>query len=302
MPDLENLSPEEMQRLMREMQKKEYEGLTPEEAEEKKRRKEAEKQRNLAVLEETEKIFRDGTYAAEGLSDVTVFLPACVKALREEPVESVCDTTYGCVNADSLSIARDKTSDEKRCLVLNLASSSRPGGAIREGANGQEESLCRKSSLLLSLESEKAGAYYDCGKSLNTRLGTDAVMISPSVLVIRDGGDELLAEPFRIAVMSCSAPMVRLGFEGKTTEEYEEMLFGRIEGMLRCAAHLGYRRLVLGAFGCGAFGNDAATVARAFDKALRGPLNGAFESVDFAILCKDGDDYNFKRFSELFGE
>lgn len=39
--------------------------------------------------------------------------------------------------------------------------------------------------------------------------------------------------------------------------------------MLKCAAYWGYQVLVLGAFGCGAFGNDAKVVSDLFYKALK---------------------------------
>ena len=41
--------------------------------------------------------------------------------------------------------------------------------------------------------------------------------------------------------------------------------------------------LVLGAWGCGAFGNDPARTARDFHGALAGAFAGAFEEVVFAI-------------------
>jgi len=39
--------------------------------------------------------------------------------------------------------------------------------------------------------------------------------------------------------------------------------------MLKVAAYLGYQVLILGAFGCGAFGNDAHVVSDLFYKALK---------------------------------
>jgi len=33
-------------------------------------------------------------------------------------------------------------------------------------------------------------------------------------------------------------------------EEYEEMLRGRISGILTCTGSMGYQNLILGAFGC----------------------------------------------------
>ena len=51
--------------------------------------------------------------------------------------------------------------------------------------------------------------------------------------------------------------------------EYEEMVYKRIQGMLKVAAFEEYRNLVSGAFGCGAFGNDAHIVSDLFFKALK---------------------------------
>jgi len=41
--------------------------------------------------------------------------------------------------------------------------------------------------------------------------------------------------------------------------------------------------LVLGAWGCGAFGNDPLTTARSFRAALEGPFRNAFRHIFFAI-------------------
>ena len=43
-----------------------------------------------------------------------------------------------------------------------------------------------------------------------------------------------------------------------------DVLAARAGWVLRIAAARGHRRLVLGAWGCGVFGNDPATVAAAF--------------------------------------
>jgi hypothetical protein len=48
--------------------------------------------------------------------------------------------------------------------------------------------------------------------------------------------------------------------------------------------------LVLGAWGCGAFGNDPATTARSFRNALEGEFAGALSDILFAIV-----DWSTKR-------
>ncbi len=317
MPDLQNRTPEELRKIAAEMQRKENEGLTPEEIEEKNRQKEIRKKKNIALLDETLAICRNGCYekdsrqiriglSEEEMSEIHVFLPDEIQKLPEpSDAENAGPCRYSCENRDALSLAEEKIQDpsyrEEGVLVLNLASASRPGGAVRDGANGQEEDLCRRSSLLYSLESAAAGRCYEYNKALNTRLGSDAVMITPNAAVMRDEKGELLPQPFRISVLSCSAPMIRLGLEGKSEEEYKDLLFHRICGILLCASSMGYRNLILGAFGCGAFGNDAAVVSDTFKKALSGPDGKGFAHADFAVLCTEGKEYNYQEFCRNFG-
>lgn len=57
--------------------------------------------------------------------------------------------------------------------------------------------------------------------------------------------------------------------------------------MLAVAAMHGHRRLVLGAWGCGVFRNDPATVAEAFALALADAV-GWFDRITFAVLDRAG--------------
>lgn len=49
---------------------------------------------------------------------------------------------------------------------------------------------------------------------------------------------------------------------------YEKLLYERIKYILFIAAYYGYKHIVLGAWGCGAFKNDAELIAKLFEKAL----------------------------------
>ena len=108
--------------------------------------------------------------------------------------------------------------------------------------------------------------------------------------------------------MSCAAPILCNGLEGITDAQYRDMMFGRITGMLKTAAYLGYQVLVLGAFGCGAFRNDAHIVSDIFYRALREfDYNGMkagnfFRRIDFAVLDRTKNQYNFREFSRNFSD
>ncbi len=300
------LPDEQLQKLAAKMRETEYKGLSQEEIQERERQKQARRDRNIHILNNTIDICSD-SYNAALMREARVFLPDDIEKLKSAlNVENAAvNCKFGCENIDTLVLARNKYNELKRedvkpeILVLNMASAATPGGRTREGADAQEEELCRRTSLLLSLESGQAEAYYEYNNSLKTRMGSDAVIFSPYVEVIKDEAAEILPKSFPISVLSCAAPMVRLGLEGMSQEQYEDMLYKRVQGILIAAASQGYRHLILGAFGCGIFGNDAALVSDLFCKAFK-ELSYAFESVDFAVLCRPVKDYNYKQFCRNF--
>ena len=286
---------------------------------------------NINMLNDTMAIMDRGYYEVNGKrvnlklsekerKEIFVFLPKDVKRISDnkdfQHVHVMGRIGVGCVNMDSYSLAIKRYSDcsymfskkSKPILVLNLANPVNPGGGVRRGSKAQEEDLCRKSSLLLSLESLEASVYYKYNKSLNTYMGSDAVMITPQVEIIKDENGDLLDESVIVSVMTCAAPMLRDGMEGLTDQEYRDMVYGRITGMLKVAAHLGYEVLILGAFGCGAFSNDAHVVSDLFYKALKEfdydgmKAKDFFRRIDFAVLSRSADQYNYKEFARNFSD
>ena len=131
-------------------------------------------------------------------------------------------------------------------------------------------------------------------------------MIAPYVEIIKDANGDLLDDTVVVSVLTCAAPMISHGKEGMSESEYEDMVYNRIMGMLKCVAYLGYRHLVLGAWGCGAFGNDAHVISDLFYKALKEMNynklreNDSFRRIDFAVLDRTQDQYNFKEFNRNF--
>lgn len=205
---------------------------------------------------------------------------------------------------------------EKPVLVLNFANPVNPGGGVRHGARAQEEDLCRKSTLLASLEGKKAAPYYQKHREAMSWLSSDAVILTPYVEVFRDTQGNLLEETMVVSVLTCAAPAV-LRETGLSQKQLEELLYQRILGILCVAAKYGYKKLVLGAWGCGAFGNDANVVAAMFYKAFHHLREGGdnssagndrskygktclFETVTFAVLDRSRDAYNYQCFLRQF--
>jgi len=279
---------------------------------------------NVAMLHHTLDTLRRGTYDVVGkpvqlklsrheMEQVQVFLPEDIAALdigaEHRGADDDVRCSYSCENIDSFALARKRLEDgTDRILVLNLANPVNPGGGVYKGSQAQEEDLCRKSSLLISLESKAAQRYYDYNRSLNTFMGSDAIIITPQVEIIKDENGNMLEDSVIVSVMTCAAPMVTYGLEGLSTVQYLDMIYNRIVGMLKVAAHCGYRSLVLGAFGCGAFGNDAHVVSDIFADALNEfnfcnlNVDDLFDRIDFAVLDRTPEQYNFKSFNWHFAE
>ena len=281
----------------------------------------------IKILAETLQILNQGSYT---VNDKKVKLQlsrermeASRMLLPEENLEtgntpattaSAEQCRYDCEKQDSFAVAiqlvhdRPKeTSVAKPVLVLNFANPVNIGGGVYKGARTQEEDLCRRSSLLRSLENSHAFSYYSYNRGLHTHMGSDAILLSPEVEIIRDEYGELMDHTTIVSVLTCAAPMISYGLEGMSEEEYRTMFYNRIVRVLQCAAYYGYEDLVLGAWGCGAFGNDAAVVAELFYKALKElrwngmTANVLFRNVIFAVRSKGGDSYNFRQFDQRFG-
>ncbi|WP_149179691.1 TIGR02452 family protein [Streptomyces sp. TRM49041] len=186
--------------------------------------------------------------------------------------------------------------------VLNFASARNPGGGYLNGAQAQEEAVCRASALYATLL--RAPAYYEHHRADRDPFYTDRVIHSPGVPVFRDDRGRLLDRPYTVGFLTSPAP--NAGVIRRRTPELAARipaaLASRAERVLETAAAHGYGRLVLGAWGCGVFRNDPAEVAGAFRALLTGDgrFAGRFEEVVFAILDRTRDAGTLAAFREAF--
>lgn len=75
----------------------------------------------------------------------------------------------------------------------------------------------------------------------------------------------------------------------------------KIWAILRIAYNNGQHRLVLGAFGCGAFNNPPSHMAELFKQVLNEPeFQGLFREIRFAIIeDHNSKDQNYNGFAEV---
>lgn len=177
-------------------------------------------------------------------------------------------------------ISRLTTEEGRTVAALNFASARHPGGGFLTGASAQEESLARSSALYPSLR--RVPEYYENNRDCRSALYTDEMILSPSCPIICDDDGNYLDQVQEASFITSPAPNCRdLSPEQKTLVPMT--LRQRAENILAVAVSEGYSTLVLGAWGCGVFGNDPIMVAEVFRDLLKGRWAGRFEKVCFSI-------------------
>jgi len=177
--------------------------------------------------------------------------------------------------ADTLDAAAELHQDSKsrnakssRIAILNMASPLRPGGGFLNGATSQEESLCMRTTLHPSLKEE----FY--------RLPEIGAIYTRDVLVFRnsdaDAADLPKSERFFVDVITAAMhrmPETEEDEEGAKTyanDKDRKTAEQKMRAVMRIAKSRGVKSLVLGAWGCGAYGNPVGEIAAAWRRALLG--------------------------------
>lgn len=264
------------------------------------------------IAKQTQEIVDAGRYRAPGGQTVTIggalsaavegtrtFGPGPVAVTPDTDRSSVCEVT----GESSLEAARRMTSGASGAVaVLNFASARNPGGGYLNGAQAQEEALCRASALYTTLLG--APGFYDHHRTARSPFYTDRVIHSPGVPVFRDDSGALLDAPYHVGFLTSPAPNAGV-IRSRTPEQADRIpaaLATRAERVLETAVVTGYRRLVLGAWGCGVFRNDPSQVADAFRTLLTGGgrFSGHFDEVVFAVLDRTKERATLGAFRAAF--
>ena len=206
--------------------------------------------------------------------------------------------------------------DGKKVAVLNFASSTNPGGGVTHGSSAQEECLCRCSTLYPCLDIDMMwDKFYKPHRKAGNPLYNDDCLYTPGVVVYKSdiSFPERMEEKewYQVDVITCAAPNLRImpsnlmnPLAGNVPadineDELYELHLQRLERVFKVAAANGAEVLILGAFGCGAFCNPPAVVARAF-KAVQEKYASYFETIEYAVFCSGYETQNYDAFREVF--
>jgi uncharacterized protein (TIGR02452 family) len=267
------------------------------------------------IAQETLEIVKQGSYTASAGVPVSIgpLVTSCVRATVFYPAgetEALCIGRRGLrpLSAPAAVEVRNETTlsaifrlaRHGSVAALNFASAKNAGGGFLGGSQAQEESLARSSALYESLQ--HAPQFYQLHRSGASALYSDSMILSPGCPVFRDDDGALLDEPVLATFITSPAPnagAIAANSPGQV-QLIEPTLRRRAEQVLALASHAGARNLVLGAWGCGVFHNDPATVAAAFADLLSADSSWGhhFERVAFAVYDSSASQATFRAFRD----
>jgi uncharacterized protein (TIGR02452 family) len=266
------------------------------------------------IARETEAVVAAGRYTcpdgrstsiagelAAALSGTRLYGPEPVPADPGTDRDTLCEVT---AESSTEAARRLTAAAPDPVAVLVFASARNPGGGYLNEAQAQEEALCRASALYACLL--RAPEFYAHHRAERDVFYTDRVIHAPGVPVFRDDRGRLLPAPCRVGFLTSPAP--NAGVIRRTVPQEARrlpaVLASRAERVLEVAVACGYRRIVLGAWGCGVFQNEPAVVAQAFRGLLAG--NGRFarhfDRVTFAVLDRTGEGPTLTAFRTAFAQ
>jgi uncharacterized protein (TIGR02452 family) len=257
-----------------------------------------------AIAEDTVRIVESGGYRAPGGGEVELarevaaavagtclYLPDDQVA-APPPIEGRPALE---VTGETTLAAAGRLGGDVACLVF--ASARNPGGGFLNGAQAQEESLARASALHAC--QGVAPQFYTFHRQKHDLRYSDRVIYSPSVPVFRDDDGTLLPRPYLVSFLTAAAPNLAAitATQPESAATVPAVLRTRAARVLQIAAVHRHRRLVLGAWGCGVFGNDPAVVATAFAQAL--DQARWFEHVVFAVYDRQPAAPVYRAFARI---
>lgn len=227
----------------------------------------------LKIKRENDRIFKNGSFP-EMRSLVYTDIPPIKKYARHKlfsvSEHTVRQTTIECI----LNCPKDK-----RIAALNFANAMYPGGGYVLGGNAQEESLCRASMLYYAIRHQ---VMYRKNRLHLLPDYTHTLIYTKNVPVIRDENGNMLEKPRACDFITCPAVNRTFAKFMFSDKKITEKMDRRIELIIEVAAVYKPDILILGAFGCGVFGNKRETVFELFEKHINGFLPDETEVI-FAI-------------------
>lgn len=202
-------------------------------------------------------------------------------------------TSVQVTNETTLGAANRLYNCDEKPLALNLATGVPPGGGSLTRERAQEDALLRSSALYSALERTPEYANLVNGQIPDT---SDWMIYTPNVPVFRTCDGRSLDRPWLLSVVTGAAP----GINSAAARRTARIPVSRISRFFEVARFLEYTALVLGVWGCGAYGHQLKQTAESLKQALLDEFAGDFDTIVFAVADWSPDRKFIRPFVETF--
>ncbi len=214
----------------------------------------------MSIKRENDRIFKEGTFPDMRSETVAEFpdIPEITRTERFSVPENISKETT------IQSVLRN--AEKGKVIALNFANAMFPGGGYVLGGNAQEESLCRASLLYYTIKKQKK--YYRKNRLHVLPDYTDTMIYSENVPVIRDDHGKLLEKPMKCSFITSPAVNRTFAKFMMPGRRIDRIMQQRVRRIVMLAASKKPDIIILGAFGCGVFGNRREKVLPVFEEMI----------------------------------
>lgn len=235
------------------------------------------------------------------------------------------DTSIEIANESCLSMAqRYQLISGREVIVMDLAerSANKVCGSWDSYYKGSQEEAIERASIFFRYALDpkfnpilrtKLANYLNDNNEIIYHIPTYGAVVIKNVPIVRDNMMRLSVNWWKVGIVAVGAPDLRLKLFRETDIHnfanlqatdmlkhvftyrgapsnldllaLEESIKRKIKISLVASLTAGYKEIILGALGCGAYRNPTELVARCFADVLKGPpFKGLFKNIGFAVL------------------
>ena len=203
-------------------------------------------------------------------------------------------------NQTTLDVALARVAQGYTVAMLNFASATTPGGGWLSGSRAQEESLARSSAMVYALQDD---AWYNDPRHRRNPFYDDTVIVTRGVPFFRTHAGVFLDAPWYGDVVTSAAVKANSVYRymPERAGEIAPRMRTRLLAICQAATTLDADVLILGAWGCGAFGNDPEMVADAMAEAMQVVDMRRFQAIDMVVADTRTPTVVYDAFARRFG-
>ena len=250
------------------------------------------REKRILMAKDTVNCVNKGSYPFSRLKTIELTNPKVPKLIIDMAIkEKINQSKWFSVNENIVNEGvtdfiedYNKENPTKSIIALNFASAKNPGGGFLNGALAQEECIASVSTLYNSLI--QCNEFYEYHRKNINPLYSHRIIYSPDIQIFKSiSNGKYLETPINCGIITSPAVNAKVAkSRGVSNNEIQAMMTERIYKIISVILENKPDCAVLGAFGCGVFGNDRTFVLNSFEKAINEIIPEHSIDIKFAII------------------